>query len=109
MVRYQLRFQLGGIGAGLHVGGRRCGPVPRAYHDVDATAFDYEYGPVYHKQTTILRKRMPNWGQTNHGSSKPLTGLNAKTGFDCFPETNSLLEKRRRIRSWHIFPDALSQ
>ncbi len=67
----------GGIGAGLAVGDVVVA-TKTAYHDVDATAFDYEYGQL--PQQPLYYETDANWVKQIMAAARA-TGLTAKTGL----------------------------
>lgn len=93
----------GGIGQGLAVGDVVVATAT-AYHDVDATAFDYKYGQL--PQQPLYYETDANWVK-QIVSAAAATGLNAKTGLivsgDQFIAGKAAVDK---ILSH--FPDALS-
>ena len=67
----------GGIGEGLHVGDIVIS-TETAYHDVDATAFNYRYGQLPGKEPRF--KASDQWGQALEKAGEK-TGLNVKRGL----------------------------
>ncbi|MFR0580424.1 5'-methylthioadenosine/adenosylhomocysteine nucleosidase [Limosilactobacillus mucosae] len=93
----------GGIGEGLHVGDVVVSSET-AYHDVDATAFGYEYGQLPQKAPRF--KASPKWGDALMKAGEQ-TGLNVKRGLivsgDQFVAGQKAIDKIKQH-----FPDALS-
>ena len=93
----------GGIGEGLHVGDVVVSSET-AYHDVDATAFGYEYGQL--PQKTPRFKASQQWGSALMTAGEK-TGLNVKRGLivsgDQFVASQAAIAKIKQH-----FPDALS-
>ena len=93
----------GGIGEGLHVGDVVISSET-AYHDVDATAFDYQYGQLPGKQPRF--KASEKWGKALEIAGEK-TGLNIKRGLivsgDQFIASSAAIAEIMRH-----FPDALS-
>lgn len=67
----------GGIGQGLHVGDVVISSAT-AYHDVDATAFDYVYGQLPGKEPQFTASE--KWGKALEAAGEK-TGLNVKRGL----------------------------
>jgi len=93
----------GGIGAGLSVGDVVVASAT-AYHDVDATAFDYEYGQL--PQQPLYYETDANWVDQIMVAAKQ-TGLNAKTGLVVSGD-QFIAGKEATDRILAHFPDALS-
>lgn len=93
----------GGIGEGLHVGDVVIS-TETAYHDVDATAFNYRYGQLPGKDPRF--KADDQWGQALEEAGKQ-TGLNIKRGLivtgDQFIASSAAIQA-----IMDHFPDALS-
>lgn len=93
----------GGIGEGLHVGDVVISTAT-AYHDVDATAFDYVYGQLPGKEPRFAASK--KWGDALADAGKK-TGLNIKQGLivsgDQFVASKDAIAK-----ILDHFPDALS-
>lgn len=93
----------GGIGDGLHVGDVVISSET-AYHDVDATAFDYQYGQLPGKEPRF--KASEKWGKALEDAGEK-TGLNIKRGLivtgDQFIASSAAI---KQILAH--FPDALS-
>lgn len=93
----------GGIGVGLRVGDVVIS-TETAYHDVDATAFNYRYGQLPGKELRF--KASAQWGQALEKAGEK-TGLNVKRGLivsgDQFIASSAAIKE---ILSH--FPDALS-
>lgn len=93
----------GGIGEGLHVGDIVIS-TETAYHDVDATAFNYRYGQLPGKEPRF--KASDQWGQALEKAGEK-TGLNVKRGLivsgDQFIASSEAIKK-----ILNNFPDALS-
>lgn len=93
----------GGIGEGLHVGDVVIS-TETAYHDVDATAFNYRYGQLPGKDPRF--KADDHWGQALEEAGKQ-TGLNIKRGLivtgDQFIASSAAIQA-----IMDHFPDALS-
>lgn len=93
----------GGIGQGLHVGDVVISSAT-AYHDVDATAFNYEYGQLPGKEPQFIASE--KWGKALEEAGEK-TGLNVKRGLivsgDQFIASKEAIDTILRH-----FPDALS-
>lgn len=93
----------GGIGEGLHVGDVVIS-TETAYHDVDATAFDYVYGQL--PQQPARFKASEKWGQALMLAGEK-TGLNVKRGLivsgDRFIASSAAIKEILKH-----FPEALS-
>lgn len=93
----------GGIGAGLHVGDVVISTAT-AYHDVDATAFDYQYGQLPGKEARFTASK--KWGAALAKAGEQ-TGLTIKQGLivsgDQFIAGQDAIQRILRH-----FPDALS-
>lgn len=93
----------GGIGQGLHVGDVVIS-TETAYHDVDATAFNYQYGQLPGKEPRF--KASQKWGQVLATAGQE-TGLNIKKGLivtgDQFVASQAAINQILKH-----FPDALS-
>ena len=93
----------GGIGAGLHVGDVVISTAT-AYHDVDATAFDYQYGHLPGKEARFTASK--KWGAALAKAGEQ-TGLTIKQGLivsgDQFIAGQDAIQRILRH-----FPDALS-
>lgn len=93
----------GGIGDGLHVGDVVIS-TETAYHDVDATAFDYQYGQLPGKDPRFVASE--KWGKALEKAGEQ-TGLNIKRGLivsgDQFIASQAAIAEILKK-----FPDALS-
>lgn len=93
----------GGIGDGLHVGDVVISDAT-AYHDVDATAFDYVYGQLPGKAPKFIASE--KWGKAIEAAGEK-TGLNVKRGLivsgDQFIASQDAIQQILKH-----FPDALS-
>lgn len=93
----------GGIGQGLHVGDVVIS-TETAYHDVDATVFDYQYGQLPGKKPRF--KASAKWGDVLAAAGEK-TGLNIKRGLivtgDQFVASQEAIDQILKH-----FPDALS-
>ena len=94
----------GGIGEHQHVGDVVIS-TETAYHDVDATAFDYEYGQLPAGQPARYQASK-KWGEALAKAGQQ-TGLNIERGLivsgDQFVASSAAIEKIKQH-----FPDALS-
>lgn len=93
----------GGIGNGLHVGDVVISSAT-AYHDVDATAFDYVYGQLPQQPATFPAD--PTWGKRLADASAE-TGLHTISGLivtgDQFVSSSAAIAKIKQH-----FPEALA-
>lgn len=93
----------GGIGENQHVGDVVIS-TETAYHDVDARAFDYEYGQLPGQPARF--KASPKWADALAVAGKE-TGLNIEKGLivsgDQFVSSKQAIAKIK-----HYFPEALS-
>lgn len=93
----------GGIGEGLHVGDVVLS-TQTAYHDVDARAFDYEYGQLPGQPARFDADK--KWVERLEKAAES-TGLNVKTGLivsgDQFIASKEAVDTIKRH-----FPDAIS-
>ena len=93
----------GGIGEGLHVGDIVIS-TETAYHDVDATAFNYRYGQLPGKEPRF--KASDQWGQALEKAGEK-TGLNVKRGL--IVSGDQFIASSEAIKEiLNNFPDALS-
>ncbi|ETY73920.1 5'-methylthioadenosine/S-adenosylhomocysteine nucleosidase [Lactiplantibacillus fabifermentans T30PCM01] len=93
----------GGIGEGLSVGDVVVA-TKTAYHDVDATAFDYEYGQL--PQQPLYYETDANWVKQIIAAAEA-TGLNAKTGL--IVSGDQFIASQAQIKQILThFPDAMS-
>ena len=93
----------GGIGAGLHVGDVVIS-TETAYHDVDATAFDYQYGQLPGKEPRFVASE--KWGKALEKAGEQ-TGLNIKRGL--IVSGDQFIASQDAITTiLKNFPDALS-
>lgn len=93
----------GGIGAGLHVGDVVIS-TETAYHDVDATAFDYQYGQLPGKAPRFIASK--KWGEALEKAGEQ-TGLNIKRGLIVSGD-QFIASKDAIANILKHFPDALS-
>ena len=93
----------GGIGQGLHVGDVVISTAT-AYHDVDATAFDYKYGQLPGKEPRFLASK--EWGEALKKAGEK-TGLNVKQGLIVSGD-QFIASKKAIDQILAHFPDALS-
>lgn len=93
----------GGIGAGLHVGDVVIS-TETAYHDVDATAFDYQYGQLPGKEPRFIASK--KWGEALEKAGEQ-TGLNIKRGLIVSGD-QFIASKDAIANILKHFPDALS-
>ena len=93
----------GGIGEGLRVGYIVIS-TETAYHDVDATAFNYRYGQLPGKEPRF--KASDQWGQALEKAGEK-TGLNVKRGL--IVSGDQFIASSEAIKEiLNNFPDALS-
>lgn len=93
----------GGIGEGLRVGDIVIS-TETAYHDVDATAFNYRYGQLPGKEPRF--KASDQWGQALEKAGEK-TGLNVKRGL--IVSGDQFIASSEAIKEiLNNFPDALS-
>lgn len=93
----------GGIGDGLHVGDVVIS-TETAYHDVDATAFDYQYGQLPGKAPRFVASE--KWGKALEKAGEQ-TGLNIKRGL--IVSGDQFIASQDAIADiLKHFPDALS-
>ncbi|MCT3198467.1 5'-methylthioadenosine/adenosylhomocysteine nucleosidase [Limosilactobacillus reuteri] len=93
----------GGIGEGLHVGDIVIS-TETAYHDVDATAFNYRYGQLPGKEPRF--KASDQWGQALEKAGEK-TGLNVKRGL--IVSGDQFIASSEAIKEiLNNFPDAIS-
>jgi adenosylhomocysteine nucleosidase len=93
----------GGIGQGLHVGDVVISSAT-AYHDVDATAFNYEYGQLPGKEPKFIASE--KWGKALEKAGEK-TGLNIKRGL--IVSGDQFIASKEAIDTiLSHFPDALS-
>lgn len=93
----------GGIGAGLHVGDVVISTAT-AYHDVDATAFDYQYGQLPGKEPRFTASK--KWGDSLTKAGEQ-TGLTIKQGL--IVSGDQFIASQDAIKQILAhFPDALS-
>ena len=93
----------GGIGQGLHVGDVVISTAT-AYHDVDATAFDYQYGQLPGKEPRFTASE--KWGQALETAGEQ-TGLTIKRGL--IVSGDQFIASQEAIADiLKHFPDALS-
>lgn len=93
----------GGIGQGLHVGDVVISTAT-AYHDVDATAFNYKYGQLPGKEPRFIASK--EWGAALKGAGQK-TGLNVKQGLIVSGD-QFIASKKAIDQILTHFPDALS-
>ena len=93
----------GGIGDGLHVGDVVISTAT-AYHDVDATAFDYQYGQLPGKEPSFAASK--KWGDALAKAGEQ-TGLTVKQGL--IVSGDQFIASQDAIKQILAhFPDALS-
>ena len=93
----------GGIGDGLHVGDVVISTAA-AYHDVDATAFDYQYGQLPGKEPSFAASK--KWGDALAKAGEQ-TGLTVKQGL--IVSGDQFIASQDAIKQILAhFPDALS-
>lgn len=93
----------GGIGDGLHVGDVVISTAT-AYHDVDATAFDYQYGQLPGKEPSFAASK--KWGDALAQAGEQ-TGLTVKQGL--IVSGDQFIASQDAIKQILAhFPDALS-
>ena len=93
----------GGIGDGLHVGDVVISTAT-AYHDVDATAFDYQYGQLPGKEPSFAAST--KWGDALAKAGEQ-TGLTVKQGL--IVSGDQFIASQDAIKQILAhFPDALS-
>ncbi|MGM9892212.1 5'-methylthioadenosine/adenosylhomocysteine nucleosidase [Limosilactobacillus sp.] len=93
----------GGIGTGLHVGDVVIS-TETAYHDVDATAFDYRYGQLPGKEPRFAASE--RWGKALEKAGEQ-TGLSIKRGL--IVSGDQFIASKEAIAAiLKHFPDALS-
>lgn len=93
----------GGIGDGLHVGDVVISTAT-AYHDVDATAFDYQYGQLPGKEPRFTASK--KWGDALAQAGEQ-TGLTVKQGL--IVSGDQFIASQDAIKQILAhFPDALS-
>lgn len=93
----------GGIGEGLHVGDVVISTTT-AYHDVDATAFDYQYGQLPGKEARFTASK--KWGAALAKAGEQ-TGLTIKQGL--IVSGDQFIAGQDAIQRILLhFPDALS-
>lgn len=93
----------GGIGDGLHVGDVVISTAT-AYHDVDATAFDYQYGQLPGKEPRFAASK--KWGDALAQAGEQ-TGLTVKQGL--IVSGDQFIASQDAIKQILAhFPDALS-